>query len=121
LVEALLFVDEAPLSSRIEGTAGFAEQFAKQGPRDRQGRSLREFDLERRLFKYPCSYLIYANSFRELPPEIRDYVWQRLWEVLTQRSNQDKFAHLTAEDRQAIVEILRDTVPELPEYWKDAT
>jgi hypothetical protein len=28
------------------------------------------------------------------------------------------FAHLSTADRLAIVEILRDTHPELPDYWK---
>ncbi len=118
LVESLLFVDEAPLTAPIEGTSGFTEKFAKQGPHDRQGRSLRELDLEHRLFKYPCSYLIYSNAFRKLPPEMLEYVWQRLWDVLTQPSTSDKFSHLTEEDRQAIVEIIRDTVPDLPANWK---
>ena len=119
LVDSLLFVEEAPLTAPIRGTSGFAEQFAKQGPRDRKGRSLRDFDLEHRLFKYPCSYLIYSDAFRELPPEMREYVWQRLWNVLTEATPSEKFAHLTAEDRQAIVEIIRDTIPELPANWKD--
>ena len=119
LVDALLFVDEPALTAPIRGTSGFAEQFAKQGPRDRKGRSLRDFDLEHRMFKYPCSYLIYSDAFRQLPAEVRDYVWQRLRTVLTETIPSEKFAHLTATDRQAIVEIICDTVPDLPAIWKD--
>jgi hypothetical protein len=118
LVEALLFVDEAKLTARISGTSGYAEQFARIGPRDSHGRSLRDFDLERRLFKYPCSYLVYSQAFAELPQEIRDYVWQRLWDVLQGKADSETYGHLSVDDRQAIVEILRATIPDLPGYWK---
>jgi hypothetical protein len=118
LVEYLLFREEAELTGRIHGTSGFANEFAQRGPRDRQGRSLREFDLETRLFRFRCSYLIYSPAFRALPAEARDYVLRRMREVLGGQDESKKFAHLSAEDRQAILEILRDTLPDLPESWK---
>lgn len=118
LVEALLFVDEAELTAPVKGTSGYAEWFAKQGPRDRRGRSLRELDLKSRLLKHPCSHLIYSKSFDALPAEMRRYVWKQLWDVLSGRDDSRKFAHLSPEDRRAIREILRDTRPGLPEYWK---
>lgn len=117
LVDALLFVDEAPLTAPIQGTSGFAEKFSALGPHDGRGRSLRDFDLERRVFKYPCSYLIYSPSFQALPEEMRSYVWQRLWNILAGR-NAAAARHLSADDRQAIVEILRETAPNLPSYWR---
>jgi hypothetical protein len=112
LLRYLLFCDEAPLTEPIHGTSPFAQQFTARGPFDRQGRSLRQFDLQRRLFKYPCSYLIYSRAFRELPAEVKDYVLRRLHEVLSGQDRAPAFAHLSAEDRQAIDEILRDTLPE---------
>ena len=54
----MLFSGEPRLPSPIQGTSKFAEQFAQRGPRDRHGRSLRDFNLKSRLFKYPCSYLV---------------------------------------------------------------
>jgi hypothetical protein len=117
LVEALLLVGEAKLTEPVRGTSGYAEQFAAVGSRDRQGRSLRDLDLTTRLLKYPCSYLICSEAFDGLPHETLDYVWQRLWEVLSGTDPSGKFLHLSAADRQAIVEILRDTKPNLPEYW----
>ncbi len=117
LLEALLLVDEAPLTATIRDTSGYSEQFTKSGIRDRQGRSLREFDLNSRLFKYPCSYLIYSEAFDGLPHEVRDHVWQRLWEILSGKDPSEKFAHLTTEDRAAIVEISRETKRGLPDYW----
>lgn len=118
LVDALLLVDETPLTDTLSGTSGFAEQFSQAGPRDSKGRSLRDLDLTRRILKYPCSYLIYSEAFTKLPPEVKNYVWQRMWDVLTGKVESDQYAHLSADDRTAIIEILRDTVPDLPEYWK---
>lgn len=118
LVKYLLFSGEARLTDRITGTSSFAHDFANRGPRDRQGRSLRDFGLERRLFKYPLSYLIYSRSFDALPGPVHEYVLRRLWEVLSGRDTSKDFEHLAADDRRAILEILRDTKPGLPDDWR---
>ncbi|HUY31939.1 MAG TPA: hypothetical protein VMV69_04100 [Pirellulales bacterium] len=118
LLRYLLFVDEAPLEGKIEGTSGFAEEFAARGPRDRHGRSLRDFDLDRRLFKYPCSYEIYSECFDALPDVVRIYLDRRLYDVLTGHDASPDFTRLAAAERQAILEILRDTKPGLPDYWR---
>lgn len=118
LVESLLFVNEAKLTEPIKGTSGYAERFTKQGPRDKCGRSLRDLDLATRLLKYPCSYLIYSDDFEGLPPLSKEYVWRCLWDILSGQDQSEGFAHLSATDREAIVEILRDTKNDLPEYWK---
>ncbi len=113
LLQYLLFSDEFQLTSSIEGSSDFAEQFQSLGPRDSQGRSLRDFDLQTRLFKYPCSYLIYSESFDALPETIRQVVVRRLDEVLSGEDTSPEFAHLTADDRTAIREILVETKPGL--------
>ncbi|MEW4527243.1 hypothetical protein [Maioricimonas sp. JC845] len=116
LVKYMLFCDEAPLTAPIAGTSTFAREFQARGPRDSQGRSLRDLDLETRLLKYPCSYLIYSPSFDALPPAAHEYVTGRLREILTGEDDSEDFDHLTASDRQAILEILTETKPDL---WKD--
>jgi hypothetical protein len=118
LVRYMLFAGEAKLTEKIAGTSTFTEDFAKRGPRDSKGRSLREFDLERRIFKYPCSYLIYSDAFAQLPSEMKEFVYQRLHEVLTDRDYTLHATHLTAADRQAMLEILCETKKDLPEYWR---
>lgn len=118
LVKYLLFCEEAKLTARITGTSEFTAEFVAQGPRDKQGRSLRDFDLQHRLFKYPCSYLIYTPSFDALPPIMRDYVYARFWDVLSGKEQHADFAHLTAADRQAILEIIRETKPDMAKNWK---
>lgn len=115
LVDAMLLVGEAPLTEPIKGTAGYDVVFEQMGPCDPQGRSLRKLDLERRLFTYPCSYLIYSDSFDGLPVEVREVVWQRLAEILSGEVTKDKYAHLSPQDRQAIAEILLATKEGIPE------
>lgn len=117
LVRYLLFVDEAPFEAPIRGSSGFAEEFSARGPRDLLGRSLRDFDLQARTFKYPCSYLVYSEAFDALPEPAKSYVYRRLLDILTGREQGPEFARLTAEDRQAIFEILVATKPGLPEEW----
>ena len=121
LVRYLIFLNEAPLEGQVRGTSGFAEEFAARGPRDPQGRSLRDFDLRTRIFKYPCSYLIYNEAFDALPSPAKEYVYRRLLEILTGRERSPEFARLTGEDRRAILEILLATKPGLPEEWKQYT
>ena len=118
LVRYLLFANEAPLESPVHGDSAFAQEFAARGPRDPQGRSLRDFDLHTRIFKYPCSYLIYSEAFDALPEPAKGYVYHRLLEVLTGREQSPDFAKLTGEDRRAILEILLATKPGLPDEWK---
>jgi hypothetical protein len=115
LVRYLLFTNEAPLKEPVAGTAGFAEQFAARGPRDAHGRSLRDFDLRTRIFRYPCSYLIYSEAFDAIPGPAKDYIYRRLFEVLSGRDQSPEFATLSSEDRRAILEILAATKPGFPE------
>ena len=105
----MLFVDEAPLAGKIEGTSGFAEMFSVEGPRDSRGRSLRQFDLERRLMRYPCSYMIYSPLFDGLPAAAKDAIYSRMWEILSGQDKQPAYSRLSLADRRAIVEILRET------------
>lgn len=100
LVSELLFVDEAPLGGPVTGTSSFADDFMAMGLRDDRGRSLRELDLNTRLLRYRCSWLIYSDAFDGLPKETKDYVYGRLDELLV------------GEDGQAIREILIATKPE---------
>ena len=74
-------------------------------------------DLEKRMFKYPCSYLIYSEAFDSLPEPAKSYVYRRLLEVLSGRDQGQVFAHLGAEDRRAILDILLATKPGLPDEW----
>ncbi len=103
LADDMLFAGEAPLRGEIKGTSGFTEAFASRGPRDSKGRSLRDLSLRGRLLRYPCSYMIYSAAFDALPDEAKNVVYRRIWQTLSV-------------ERQAIIEILRETKPGLPDY-----
>ena len=122
VVDYLLFIDEAKLTDRVRGGSGFAERFSASGPRDRKDRSLYELDLNRRLLKYPCSYLIYSPAFDALPPLAKDPIYRRMWEVLSGEERDPRYrSALSLADRQSIVEILRDTKKDLPQYFQNVT
>ncbi len=108
----LLMCDEFALESQVSGTSGFEKEFQDRGPRDSQGRSLRDLDLNQRLFRYPCSYLIYSSAFDGLPDEVRGRVLAQLSDILEGRDDSPKYAHLSSQTRREILEILRETKPE---------
>lgn len=99
LVNYFLFVDEPPLPSPVKGVSSFANVFSAAGPRDRRGRSLRELDLQTRLFAHRCSYMVYSPAFDALPSVARAAVLGRMRAVLTARRD------------TPVIEILNDTLP----------
>ena len=118
LVDYFLFVDEAPLPDKVEGTSGFAEKFTARGPVDKTGRTLRQLDLGRRLMRYPCSYMIYSDAFEALPGSAKTLAYRRLWEVLSGKDTNRRYTRLSAADRRDVIDILRDTKKDLPEYFQ---
>ncbi len=110
VVKALLFCDELALENPIKGSSDFAKMFEQQGPSDAMNRNLREFDLKTRMFKYPCSFLIYSDAFRKLPVGVKTRVMARLDEVLNGKDESKDFEHLSPSDRKAIKEILAQTL-----------
>lgn len=118
ILKYMLFTDEAPLTAPIKGTSGFAAGFEARGPKDHAGRSLRQFDMTKRMFKYPCSFLIYSAQFDAMPAPLRDRVYRRLWEILTGADRTPAYQRLSPGDRRAVLEILRDTKKGLPDYWR---
>jgi hypothetical protein len=123
LLRYLLFSNEAPLpgldGSKVIESSAFAREFAARGPFDSKHRSLRDFDLSTRTFRYPLSYLVYSDDFDTLPEPARGYVYGRLLEILSGEDDDEDFKQLSAADRRAILEILLETKPGLPVAWRD--
>jgi hypothetical protein len=69
--------------------------------------------LDGRLMRYPLSYMIDTPMFAALPDAAATIVRERLTEVLSGRSADPRYAHLTADVRAAIVGILSETRPDL--------
>jgi hypothetical protein len=121
VLDALLFKDEAALpEDGIQGVGGFAKAFASM---DRDGAgalSLRELDLQHRLFKYRCSYLIQGSTFNRLQPTLRRRVLQRLWRVLTDPAAEPRYDYLETTEREGIRQILASSLRNLPVSWRAA-
>jgi hypothetical protein len=111
LVSYMLFTGEAHMREPMAGVSTFTKTFPERGPHDKQGRSLRDFDLKTRLFRYPLSYMIYDPSFDALPDVAKSQVYRKLFDALTSKDTSDN---------RAIIEILRDTKADLPDYWRGA-
>jgi hypothetical protein len=62
--------------------------------------------------------MIYSEAFDALPAEAKAAVYKRTWQVLSGRAAEQKYLRLTPADRRAVIEILRDTKKDLPEYFK---
>lgn len=117
LVDFMLFVGEAPLTAPLEGRGTFARTFAARGPRDRFGRSLRDFDLDTRLFRYPLSYLVHGPQFAQLPEAVRHDVLARVKARLVAPPPGAGHAHLTPAVRTELLDIVRATLSGLPPGW----
>jgi hypothetical protein len=121
LLEYMLFRDEAPLKGDVHGTSSFAAEFQRRGPWDAKRRSLRQLDLHRRLFRYPCSFMVYSKTFDGLPPQMKDYLWERLRQILTGQDHTSIYDGMTEADRRDVLEILLATKPDFAAYVrKDA-
>ena len=119
VIAALLCRDEPALPGEgLRGDGDFEKSYAQGRRPDPQGRALRDLDLKTRLFRYRCSPLIYSESFRGFPPELRTLVLTRLASVLRAEQTPAEYAYLPAAERQAIDEILTATLPDLPAGWR---
>jgi len=117
LLRYFLFLDEPQLQAPITTHSDYRIWFEGRGPRDSQGRSLRQFDLNTRLFKYRLSYLIYSAAFDALPDSVRLEFYRDLKSWLTTTDPQHPAEKLPLKERQAIQEILRETKSKLPQDW----
>jgi hypothetical protein len=120
LVVYLLGAGAPDLPSPVKGVSSFTRTFPARGPRDPKGRSLRDFDLQTRLFRYPLSYAIYSRAFDAIDLPLREQVYRRLFDVLSGDDTSGKFASLSPERRRAALEILAATKPDIPAYWRAA-
>ena len=112
IVEGLLFKDEVELAGDgVTGGGAFAEAFVAAGVKTESEKSLRDFRLYARMFKYRCSYMIYSKAFRGLPPLVKERVLVKLREALSAKGV-GKFDYLSSREKKSILSILEETLPE---------
>jgi hypothetical protein len=116
LADYFLFAGEAPLPLPLTPRPAFAANLLNTVPKDHKGRSFGQLDAETRLLRYPCSYMIYSEAFDGLPPEVKAAAYERMLAILSGNDTHAAEARLKADDRRAIVEILRDTKPGFPAH-----
>jgi hypothetical protein len=114
LADYLLFAGEAPPSVPLTPVKGFAEHLESRTPKDRRGRSFGQLDLDNRLLRYPCSYMVYSAAFDALPQAVKEAVYRRMVDKLSGPDTRPAYARRVSDNRQAILEILRDTKPDFP-------
>lgn len=112
LVEAMFMVGEAEITDSMNGNTAYRNNFEVRGPVDSKGRSLRQLDLESRLFRYPLSYLVYSSEFKALPGLAKEMIYNRFSAILNGNDNSDSFSHIDENDKLAIYEILAETHPD---------
>ena len=116
VIDYMLFREEVAIP-KVSCAPGFRRAFTANRLPDREKRSLKDLRLDGRIFENRCSYMIYSPSFEHLPPMMKGAIYNRLHEILTAKKPVDGFEHLGQDERQRILEILRDTKKDLPATW----
>lgn len=93
----------------VEGDAAFQERFQQLVPKTQDGKSLADFELNHRLFKHRCSYMVYSNAFRQLPEPVKRRVIAGLKRVLESPATDDGYPTMKIPERRKIAMILRET------------
>ncbi len=118
LVRYLLFADEAKFpAGGIRVDPQYREDFLADRKEASNGISLKDLDLETRMFKHRCSYLIYSDVFQATSDLFKQRVYQVLGEAISTEKPNPDFAYLSVTEKEAIRGILRETLSDLPEGW----
>jgi len=118
LVRYLLFADEAEFpAGGIRVDPQYREDFLADRREASNGISLKDLDLETRLFQHRCSYLIYSDVFQATSDLFRQRVYQLLDEAIRIEDPDPDFAYLPDTEKRAIRGILRETLDDLPDGW----
>ncbi|MEM7697300.1 MAG: hypothetical protein AAF236_02720 [Verrucomicrobiota bacterium] len=118
LVRYLLFADEAKFpDGGIRVDPQYRDDFLADRKQASNGISLKDLDLETRLFQHRCSYLIYSDVFQATPDLFKERVYGLLGEAISTQEPDPDFAYLPDTEKQAISGILRETLSDLPDGW----
>jgi hypothetical protein len=110
IVDGFLFQGEAEMGADgVSGDDRFQLAFAARVPRAGNGDSLADFQLNTRLFKNRCSYMIYSSAFRALPESVKSRVLLKLKAVVDATDADDAYPQIKTSERRRIARILRDT------------
>lgn len=117
VLKYMFFVDEAELPKIDQSDSVFAQSFNARGPQDSKGRSLYRLMMNRRMFRYPFSYIVYTDTFNDLPKDALDYLWPEIERILDPSTRYEGYEHLSKRNKITIKEILLETHPSASKYW----
>lgn len=118
VVRYLLFADEVPLpAGGVKADTTYRAEFLRNRRATADGLSLKDLELNTRLFQHRCSYMIYSPVFEGLPAVIKSRVYGQLKAALAEGRSSPEFAYLPASERKAIRHILQATLKDLPADW----
>ena len=114
----ITFAEEAKFPAKgITGAPAYAEDFLRDRKVTKAGISLKDLDMKTRMFKHRCSYMLYTDTWKEAPKELKDRVYYHM--ALYLRDQPDaQHAHIPAAERMAIRTILKETINDLPSWWR---
>ena len=110
IVDCFLFVDEAGIGpDGVEGSDAFQREFRATIPQTADGESLADFQLNTRLFKNRCSFMVYSDAYRGLPDAVKSRVTAKLRAILEAPPADDAHGHIKASERRRVLRILEAT------------
>ncbi|WP_395737057.1 hypothetical protein [Prosthecobacter sp.] len=118
LARYIMFADEAKFPTKgMVGDPAYVRDFLRDRKTSKAGLSLKDLDLKTRMFKYRCSYMIYTDTWKHAPKELKDRIYYHMALYLREAPDA-QHAHLAAAERVAIRSILKDTMTDLPAWWR---
>lgn len=109
LLRYSLFVDEPNLPLTLEReTSTFVTYFEKSYPKKNPFNLFRKIDLDTRLFKTRCSYMLGSSVFKALPDDFKNTFMISLMKIVSQKNTELSFLgfHLEEDERERILNVL---------------
>lgn len=114
----IMFADEAKFPAKgMVGDEAYVKDFLRDRKTTKAGLSLKDLDLKTRIFKYRCSYMLHADTWKAAPKELKDRVYYHMALYLREQPDA-QHAHIPPAERLAIRSILKDTIKDLPTWWR---
>jgi len=118
LARYITFADEAKFPAKgIVGDPAYVQDFLRDRKVSKTGLSLKDLDLKTRMFKHRCSYMLYTDTWKAAPKELKERVYYHMALYLREQPDA-QHAHLPPSERVAIRSILKDTMTDLPAWWR---
>ncbi|HTQ99238.1 MAG TPA: hypothetical protein VMH83_04575 [Candidatus Acidoferrum sp.] len=113
VLQVMFFADEPKYADALSGNSGYQQWFEQRGPKTADGKSLRQFDLKTRTFRYRLSYLIYSDAIAALAAPVKTLLFRDIQAVLGGDAKLLDGFVLPADERDTIKAILQATRPDV--------